>query len=781
MADEQSNASVIVDIDTTSASQQLANLNASIRTLNGLQRELKKEIAAGNDEFGRNSQLVAENDKALKLLQAQAKSLTGQIQNETTANEGLGDSFVELDAYCRQLEKQYKAMSAAQRESAAGQELKAQIIEQKQALKDFDAELLNHQRNVGNYPQLMGGAFGKVEGILGKFGTSLQGLASGGFGSLKTAVSGAGKTLVSLGKTILTTPVGWIAAALAALVAIFNKVREAIAKNDDASTALARLWASFDPILKMLNKGFEKVANAIGWVANKIADLLAKFSDEVKAAQDVVTATDAMEDKEREYGEAVAENEAKVSELKAKAAERDKYTVEERIKFMEEAIEAERDTLSKQKELATDRYNLLLEEQKKNADTSDEMKNRLSQARIEMIKADQSYNDGVRRLNSSLANFRAEETRENQKAANEAKKADNEKAESAEEAAARIKRAAENQSTIEYELAKYTNSLIKDERSRRLADLVLDHKKELEELQKKYEDEASLTEEGRKKLNELMESKEQEYLAERQRIVDEAVAESMSKQEEAELSEIDRTEMDYENRILALQNFLDTTEDLTLEQRQELNDQIVALEQEKDDKVAELEKKAAKERAKAIASEVASTADMLGGLYDSLGKLAKAFTDDEKEQAKIEKAMAIGKALVASGVAIAQGTAQAMSVPFPANLAAIVTTVATVAANIATAVSTIKQAKFAEGGIVPGTSYTGDLVQARLNSGEMVLNKRQQAQLFEIANTGTASNVVAMTEAFTAAVSALPNPVLQYEEFETFQDGVSETRKVATI
>lgn len=41
---------------------------------------------------------------------------------------------------------------------------------------------------------------------------------------------------------------------------------------------------------------------------------------------------------------------------------------------------------------------------------------------------------------------------------------------------------------------------------------------------------------------------------------------------------------------------------------------------------------------------------------------------------------------------------------------------------------------FATGGIVPGTSYTGDKVVAHVNSGEMILNARQQARLFAIAS-----------------------------------------------
>lgn len=43
--------------------------------------------------------------------------------------------------------------------------------------------------------------------------------------------------------------------------------------------------------------------------------------------------------------------------------------------------------------------------------------------------------------------------------------------------------------------------------------------------------------------------------------------------------------------------------------------------------------------------------------------------------------------------------------------------------------------KFANGGIVPGSMYSGDRVPAMVNSGEMILNRSQQGRLFDILNS----------------------------------------------
>lgn len=90
------------------------------------------------------------------------------------------------------------------------------------------------------------------------------------------------------------------------------------------------------------------------------------------------------------------------------------------------------------------------------------------------------------------------------------------------------------------------------------------------------------------------------------------------------------------------------------------------------------------------------------------------------------------------GEAMANGTASASALPFPANIAAIASIIATVVSTFATIMSAV--GAFADGGIVGGGNLHGDKVLARLNGGEMVLNRTQQAKLFRTIESGNIGN-----------------------------------------
>jgi len=117
-------------------------------------------------------------------------------------------------------------------------------------------------------------------------------------------------------------------------------------------------------------------------------------------------------------------------------------------------------------------------------------------------------------------------------------------------------------------------------------------------------------------------------------------------------------------------------------------------------------------------------ASIAGGI----GKVFEALGNDNEEFARLSKILALAEIAINTGKAIAAGVAQAQSVPFPGNIAAIATTVATIMANIATAISTVKSAKFAKGGLIlgPGTG-TSDSITAQVSNGESVMTANATA------------------------------------------------------
>lgn len=124
----------------------------------------------------------------------------------------------------------------------------------------------------------------------------------------------------------------------------------------------------------------------------------------------------------------------------------------------------------------------------------------------------------------------------------------------------------------------------------------------------------------------------------------------------------------------------------------------------------------------------------IGSAMNALSGLLGEFSEESKAAAVASKALALGEIAIKTGVALAGGIAQASAAgPFPANLVAIATTVATVLANIATAVKTVKSAKFSTGGYVSGEGTgTSDSIPAMLSNGESVNNARSTSMFAPI-------------------------------------------------
>lgn len=134
----------------------------------------------------------------------------------------------------------------------------------------------------------------------------------------------------------------------------------------------------------------------------------------------------------------------------------------------------------------------------------------------------------------------------------------------------------------------------------------------------------------------------------------------------------------------------------------------------------------------------------LASAFDSLGSI---MGDDTPFAAFLSSLGAVSNGIASmvqqyASLAAAATAAGAMksgeSLPWPYNLAAI-------ASYVATALSTIAQIKssigrFYNGGIVEGSGF-GDMTLARVSPGEMILNRREQGNLWDLLDRGSGENI----------------------------------------
>lgn len=135
----------------------------------------------------------------------------------------------------------------------------------------------------------------------------------------------------------------------------------------------------------------------------------------------------------------------------------------------------------------------------------------------------------------------------------------------------------------------------------------------------------------------------------------------------------------------------------------------------------------------------AKEAHALATTTETSANLAEAASEGTVAAASTATATAKSVEAGANTAAAASGAASAMaSIPYVGPILAVAAVAAVLGAIIA-AVS--KSKKFAAGGIVGGASKIGDFNLARVNSGEMILNSKQQENLWKIINKGDTNGV----------------------------------------
>lgn len=821
----------------------------AIEKLGEQYKELTEAQAVNNAELGNESQTLRGYQKELQNVMKQQESLAN-------GSEG---SLASLRAELSNATKAFDNLSRAEREGAKGKELLDHINELTDEIKDAEEATQRYYRNVGNYKsaledadKAMGGMKNGIMGFITMGNPMAEMLlrTSQQLGSVKQAFAVARQGAVMLGKQMLAliaTPIG---AFLTIVATLLMALKKGLESSEDRMNRFKVVTAPLKGLLDGLSNALGVVCDvlltfveyqqkAVDWMLKLaealplVGDLFKKGNEARKEYIEIEKQAQEITKKLREEVVETARRENEVSELRAKVAEKDKYTNQERLAFLDKAIALEKEQAQKNLEIAK----MKLDNLKREAELSDndaEMNDKLADAQAEVYRQATALNNKMRELNAQrveAVNAIKAEAEATKKAAEDKKKeAEREAKERARAAAQAYKEAQqrrkEAQSKEQQALRDAEDALlniIHDNINKQKVVLKLEHTRQVEDIKKRLATEANLTEKARNALNSKLVSLEIKYQQDLIKIDSDArkakeqaeaeakktASENKRKEQEEQIKEqatalatqLAEAQLKIDNekalqaellriKIQAKQDELMTMQQMEGESDEEYKlrrlegaNELRAMRKQQADQEVAIEQEAAKKKREA---------------YNSVMQAMTAMGEHSKALGKVAKIMGLAQIAVDTGKAISAGVAQAAAAgPFPANLAAIATTVATVLANMATALSTIKSAKFATGGLVEGAgSGTSDSIPARLSNGESVmtaqatsafapllstLNQMGGGVPINVTNVGNQQMGEDMLARAVARGVASVRPVVSVEEINRVSNNVQVIESLATL
>ena len=488
----QGQKSVVVDFKLLSgdAVKNIQDLNTKIANL-------QKTMQGLEQQGMQNSETYIKLSAVYKDLQQSVKANEKVLREELKQMQSNGDSINALRAQLKLARQEYENLSAAERDSAQGTALLDHIQELSDTLGGLEEKQRDWSRSVGHYADALTGL------PISKVTAAFKGLSNGTVtlgGAFKQGIAGVKAFGASL-KALMKIP---IVAIISAIALVVMKLVDSFKKNDAAMTMVKKSMAMLKPPLQLLEKLFQlltkaitAVMDALVKVGNAIMSLIPGLKQYVDANNDVIDSTERLEDAERSYAISSAKRQGEIEELKAKSTESDKYTVEQRRKFLEQAIELEKKELEEKKALAEERlrikereyaleigYSEMTEEAFE--ELNDEMKNEITQLRVAVIEAENEFTQSTRRMRAQMANFNKQEEAERQRKENERKQA-------AKQAAQAAKQARKNELTAQAELNDMLVKGLQNLYDKEYAETKLGYQKQIDALKERYKTEEGLT------------------------------------------------------------------------------------------------------------------------------------------------------------------------------------------------------------------------------------------------------------------------------------------------
>ena len=254
------------------------------KTINST-KELREEIKRLQDELVKTEAGTAQWDATSQKLVAAQERLTSVTKANKVETQAAKDSIAGMEKEYKNLYNQYKLLTEEERNKPFGRQMAASLEELSNKLNTSKKEVGNFKDNIGRYTDSAIEAFGKMGISIGGLQGPLR-LANGSFNAFN--------------KTLLANPLVWIIAALKTIIGVFNKVKDAIAGNEESQMALNEAMSAFQPIIDGVQNAMDKLGQTVVKVIGWLADAFRKVREIGAAVTDFLGITDGANAKVKE-------------------------------------------------------------------------------------------------------------------------------------------------------------------------------------------------------------------------------------------------------------------------------------------------------------------------------------------------------------------------------------------------------------------------------------------------------------------------------------------------
>lgn len=370
----------VLQVDTLKAVKSVQDLRDNIKTL----RQVMNEATIGTDEYVAAQEELAAQQNALREIQ---RGSAASIEEVSKAAAGLGTSYAALVNQMKSLTAEYRTTEDVAQKADLAKRIKS-INDQ---LKDMDATRGVFSRNVGDYANQLTKGFQATAGAASSVINPVQNVTAG---------------LTAMSSTPVIAVIGLVVNLLDRLIKSLKSNEETMAAFKVALAPVNALGTAFTKWLQGVAEGFVKFIDWTVKATRAVAKFLGYITEEDEALMEkhieIAQKENELDKQRRETDKANAKSAAEAANLRAKAAEKDKYTAEERLEFINKAADEEEKIAQRNKDLAQQEYNAL-KEKADLAQNSKEENDALAAAEIKVMEAETAYMNKLRELNAQRA------------------------------------------------------------------------------------------------------------------------------------------------------------------------------------------------------------------------------------------------------------------------------------------------------------------------------------------------------------------------------------------